>query len=895
MKILIHGRKNGYTILYPKPTPPEFYSFASDIQSGSATNDSIYYGKKFYTLAFTEGGCIFTKYVFGDDVERGQLGEIGISVFMPSNQKLSGSEVKNLLDELVNVYCGNYIANNRIVEPQTSFDWLLFTTTANSYDAKLRSVPADDVENHQQGTKEASFVLYASETELQRYFDAPYQEEYRDFKQIFFLEQNAQELLKLIKHDTSANLTGKIDLDNPKYRLLFNSQAQGNERIKVEIKRGDSWSERSNRNKIRRKDIMQISYSQPYRITETIQGTWNEIKNQRTECVSVDDANSTVSINPIRLREQQWVVAVNTLDETTNNPIAANITCTNRYKNLSNPVINNQVTFIGNDIGEQWVIKVEASGYKIEEQSFVLEAGNIITFNLKKQKIIEIQALDKDTNHPITNPKISVYEGRRDRRPHYHLENQPNKVVFVGREIERVWYLEVEAANYYDKNMGRFCPNKEGDVITVPMEKRRQTIYQPYENRQNDNSDMTISFEARKHGKLINYTYHTKTVKRQVHDDIIQEYSPECKPDLLYKFNRHWDITKPHDENNRYIYVAKFEPIIPTNIIMIGVLSILLAALIGVGWWYFFGDGSKTQPQQPPSSVQYIEQYTQGDALLSDRLDVYKAQLEKESKKETKEIISKFVWWNPLTWFDKSEEKVTVQTDSVALNALQKVEAALTLHTAIKNGECDEIINYPHYSEQQNKFKNVLQKENLCDILKKIEDRDKLPLAVIAEKVNALSQQLETQQEVQHKEEKKVEQPPVEQKPTPPEPKPNPKDESVSTSDKKSEIIQYLNSDDLSEDKLMEYQRQSSGNLEKSIELCLKLWSLNGSNDNSYSWMQSQIDKNSTQYSALTNSALKRFLDKMCNKDQTPSPKYWNQIMGNRTKSKTLKNIETQR
>jgi hypothetical protein len=177
-------------------------------------------------------------------------------------------------------------------------------------------------------------------------------------------------------------------------------------------------------------------------------------------------------------------------------------------------------------------------------------------------------------------------------------------------------------------------------------------------------------------------------------------------------------------------------------------------------------------------------------------------------------------------------------------------------------------------------------------------------LSEIAEKINTSLRQPEVQPEEKPKEEKKVEQPTktqekkqsVGQKQSQPEPKQTPKnDEDVATSDKTSEIIAYLkNSDDLSEDKLKEYQKQSSGNLKKSIELSLKLWSLDGSNKNSYSWMQSQIDKNSTQYSTLTNSALKRFLDKMCNKDQTPNPKYWSQITGNKTKSKTLKNIETQ-
>ncbi|MDR1182839.1 MAG: hypothetical protein LBL13_12760 [Bacteroidales bacterium] len=873
MKILIHGRKNGYTVLYPKPTPPEFYSFASDIQSINAINNNIYYGKNFYTLAFTGNGCIFTKYVFGDDVERGQLGEIGISIFIPNNQKLSGNAVKTLLDELVSIYSRNYIVNNQIVQPTTGFDWLLFTSLINNYEAQLRPVPADDVENYQQGTNEASFVLYASETELQRYFDAPYQEEYSDFKQIFFLEYNANELLKLIKHDASANLTGKIDLDDPKYKLLFHAQETGG--LQIEVKA--NGKRQSNKNKVRRKSTLEITYSQKYRESETITGTWNDIKNKRPQSIIVDDINGTVSIKPIILKEQRRVVAVNTLDETTNNPIAANITCTNRYKNLS-PVIN-QVTFIGNDIGEQWIIRVEASGYKIEEHSFVPESEIIITVKLAKQKIIEIRIVDKNTNQPISNPKISVYEGRCDRRPQYHLKNQPNRIVFVGREIEKEWYLEVEATNYCDKSMGKFYPNKykEGDVITVSMKRRSQVIGN-HNRQQPQQKNVTISFEAGKGGKLRDYDSNSNiSIEFTDHESIVKKYAPNKKANFLFKFVG-WS---PEENGSKIKYIAKFKPDIKL-IQRLSIVAVLAVLIISLCWFFFGNNKQKQQPQQPPS-VQYIEQYTQGDALLPDSLNVYKAQLEKESKKETKEIISKFVWRNPLTWFDKSEEKVTVQTDSVALNVLQKVEAALALRTAIKNGDCDGI---KQYLEQQNKFRDVLQKEKFCDMLTKIDDRDKLPIAIIAEKIDSLSQRHETsppkQEEEQHKVEENVEQPI-----RPPKPNQTKKNDEGVASDKTSEIIQYLKGGELKKSKLEGYKNQTTDkNLKTSIDLALKFWKLDGNKKNSYSSFRDSLNQDNN----FNGSELKQFVEEMCSKDK---PKYPKDIPGvNAGTVNTLKKLK---
>jgi hypothetical protein len=492
-------------------------------------------------------------------------GNIAVSLFVEAGKKLDGIFIKELLDRILLLCC----PEKKVVDfiPQNEINAEL----ANYQQQYLKDV---DYEDYAQGQGESAFIYYRSEEELVKYLNNPDQNEYTHYKQIYLVDASLNvspaNPLNALRHDARNNLTGKIDLENPKYRLIFKEQEQGGLQIEVKV----NGKRQSNKNKVKRKDILEITYSQKYRVPKTITGTWNDIKEERSDSIVVDDANGTVTINPIKLGEERRPVAINVIDEISNSPVTAQIFCTNSYKNLSNPVSNNQIPFMGDDIGEEWNIRVEASGYKIEQEKFKPETENSITVKLVRQKIIEIQPIDEDTKQPISDYSLIIFDGWRDRNPD-HLENQPNKIVFVGREIEKEWYLEIEATNYYDKNMDRFCPNdyKEGEIISVKMEKRRQIITS--ENSKNDNPNMTISFDAEKHGKLIDYQkYHKETVPSEEHKYITQKYSPKYKADIFYKF-KGWKITKPCGENNCYIYVAKFEPIISNRILLISIFSIL--------------------------------------------------------------------------------------------------------------------------------------------------------------------------------------------------------------------------------------------------------------------------------------------------------------------------------
>jgi hypothetical protein len=222
MKLLVQARKDGYNVLYPKPTPTEFFQFAGDIRRID-NNSGNFLGKYIYSIALASNGCIFTKHVIVQDVQREGLGNVGFSVFIPNVKKLSGFNVKTLLDELLKTYCEKYCPDYYLVNKQE--DWRLFESIANQYDNRLGDPLPYEVVNYQQGTGEAAFVYYTFESELSNYFDAPYQEEYSEYKQVFFVEKRLENTLEnplnAIRHDSMANLTDKIKLSKSKELNIY--------------------------------------------------------------------------------------------------------------------------------------------------------------------------------------------------------------------------------------------------------------------------------------------------------------------------------------------------------------------------------------------------------------------------------------------------------------------------------------------------------------------------------------------------------------------------------------------------------------------------------------------------------------------------------------------------
>jgi len=252
MKIFIQGRKDGYKILYPRPTPQEFFYFARDIQSASAKSGSDYFGKSIYALALTNGGCIFSKYFIGYDFDRKDTGYIGVSIYIPDNKKLRGIDVKLFLDDLLQTYLFNYVDGHNITNRIE--EWHLFSSLIDMFKSRLIEYEKED--GYKAGEHDAAYLFYDSDTLLQSIFDSPYQPEYVDFKEVFLVNEKFKQTGNPLDVFKNSGTEIKIDFSNEIFFLHLDNNLTG---LKVSAD-GKYKTGRQGENKIRFKSIIELTY-----------------------------------------------------------------------------------------------------------------------------------------------------------------------------------------------------------------------------------------------------------------------------------------------------------------------------------------------------------------------------------------------------------------------------------------------------------------------------------------------------------------------------------------------------------------------------------------------------------------------------------------------------------
>jgi hypothetical protein len=352
MDILIHGTKGGRKIFTPKRL-----SGLLDVTADGAKTACI--GKQAYAIRFTADNTIFSKYKIIRDV-RGdkRTGFVAFSLFLPNSKKLSGTDIITLLDNVSDTYCQKYIPDNNNLD-EVREDWSFLDRISREYENKLK--PND--EKMQSGSKDDAFVYFKDTDELKCYFDVPCQEEYSDYRQILFVKEELrgepENPLNALRHSDN-NLTGKIDLENPKYKLLFERQNVDGLNIKVRVK----GSEKSNGNKVRKKDVLNINYDQKFRTPGFIRGTWEDIKQNYPNCIEIDTEKETITINPFPLPKDKKIISITVIDAFSKKTIPdCPVIYRSSYDQFSQEVINNQIVFEGDEIGEKWSIEVKAVDY----------------------------------------------------------------------------------------------------------------------------------------------------------------------------------------------------------------------------------------------------------------------------------------------------------------------------------------------------------------------------------------------------------------------------------------------------------------------------------------------------------------------------------------------------
>jgi hypothetical protein len=595
IKLFIQGRKDGYRVLYPKPTPTEFFQFAGDLRPDGNNNQLL--GKSFYSLAFAPGGHIFTKQLIIQDVQRQGLGNIGFSLFIPAQKKMPGEQAIELLDELVKTYYLNYCPDYYLDFVQE--DWAIFENIVSKYHVYLKNKFQEDLENHAQGADDPAYLYYSDVLELQRFFDAPAQEEYAQFKQVFFidksLESQSNNPLKAIRHNSNGNLTGKIDLNNQSYRLIYTTLSQGGVRLEVKV----NGMPLLNKNQIKRKDHLEITWSKAYHESSIIKGTSVDIG---PPYLLINEDSKTITIKDIALNERTFKFHVKAVDKFSRPINDAELVAYSQNNKRERPLVNNSIILKEEELNENYYV-IGRKGNLESEPKALAKMGAIeeITLTLLETVKLTIKPLDSRNGNYVPDAKIT-FVNMTNSTSGYSAE-------FRGDEVNKNWQIIIAHPEYRTKTI-TYSPATDTNEKVVQLEKLPSTEVpsQP----QHDRKSYRLVIDPKK-GKETWKGDQIDLTGREFQQDKIR-----CDAKYGYKFSN-WE--KVETKGQLEIYEAIFDDLwyrkIPKPVLVI------IPVFITVGISYSLKDLWGGQNPNLTSSSN-TESYLNGNELKLDSLESLK-------------------------------------------------------------------------------------------------------------------------------------------------------------------------------------------------------------------------------------------------------------------------------
>jgi len=561
MDIVVHGTKGGCHIFTPKKLSGLFDAGAGE---GVAA-----LGQQAYAISFKDNNTIFSRYEIIKDV-RGdkRTGFVAYSLFLPNNKKLSGIDIRNLLDRVSDEYRKEgYIDDNNNLKDERE-NWAFLDRISNEYQTKLSTVSSDNAETLQSGAKDAAYIYYDDIEVLQKYFDERDQVEYSPFKLVFFVESDLRgtpaDPLNALRHSEN-DLTGKIDLENPKYNLLFNTITKGGVRIEVKV----NGSTLSNKNKIKRKSELEITWSKQYYIAVPQQGKCFEID---PKYIVLDNDEKTITIKEIDLEPEEKTITFEIKDRKGNPVTDTEIQIGPLpWNKIRHPIA--KLPFEGEDIGKYWTVLVKKSDSLFSDTvtfSPENQVGSLILY-LKERKKVEIIATNDEG---IVIDFTVMISGKV-------INSNTTEIEFIDDEIDKTWNIEIsknDKSGFFSGKV-QFCPN-DGNKVYIPLKK--STYSQP--------TQKLYSNDAGEHG--------TKSPK-------YPGYSASGNGnDLSAQYKK-----KESSFNNPKVIAG----------LIVG------AIVLGLGILMFI-----SLTKSPPIEEFQIQQYVEGDALLLEQLTSYKTNWEKQ-------------------------------------------------------------------------------------------------------------------------------------------------------------------------------------------------------------------------------------------------------------------------
>ena len=832
MELVVHGTKGGYrSSLIPYVTP----SFAlGDI--GNGVNNESPLGESVYSIAFVNGGCVFTKYtIVRDTLRYYATGTIAFSLFLPAGKELQGkgADIISLLDGLSDRYTEDYIKDNNINRGETDIiqeNWgdifkidagntlTIYKQDKTKEDEEFQSgikdednilkiykeqIKAEEDEELQSETKDAAFVYYPYDYEdqytekttfeLKDIFDNPFQKEYCDYRQVLFINNNDEpaDPLSVLKH---SDVRLKINLKNESYYLSNFDHSKS-----VSITANDK--PRNNENKcIRAKWTVKIYYLKDERCYFPIEAKGELFKpnSEIFKYLEIKDDRIYIKYDAFNNPSPKSHKVIFEIRDYKGNPITkAKIFCKNKFSQNKKDVVGNTITFDGKEIIEEWTLWAKVDDNLYSEEVHITPYNHDIntakTLILKEHKKVKFQGEYKNKNgiQYYSNTKITIREK--------NIENVFNhEVDFINGEIgERYKVVATyQKGNEYLIGKKKFRPKDYANNGTVLIELTKQE------------SRLNIGTGKNNESKFKNFTKLA---------------------------------------------------IIAGLILTVATLGFCIRILHS-----YLGTGKLILSQITKGQ---IEKYVEGDTLFLNTLNNYKTDWEKQ-----KPIIERKDG-DIFGLFGIKKQQIDSTKYKEWEEVLQWINRAIDKRNLINSANFAEL-KKQRYSDSQLTFKNTIStidSSKYEDVKKQLADVSKLTLPQVADSINAIILKTKEKAKEQSQEQKVEKETKQESKAKLQENKQSPAQASEKNSnqtipeqtpimDKTSEITQYLKGSEIKKEGLEAYKTQTQNiNLKRSIDLALKFWKLDGSKNNSYSSYQQELKNDNN----LANSDLKDFVDTM--------------------------------
>jgi len=684
IEISVSAIKGGFRELF-KTSDKAPQGIASIFRPDSASPYAV--GKEAYAISFMNTGLVCTKCKIIRDILGGsRVGNIAFSILVPFNEKLSGKLIIELLDGLLREYSKYINEENGIGDVHENWDFV-WESQKKYKTGEIQGI--DDMKIFRSGAKDAAYIYYpynyvdkktqkVTSFDLEDIFENPYQKDYSEFKQVFFVSKEYKEdsdrsPLRALRHSSESNLTGKIDL-NKKIYTLKGFTGRGEDGVKIEIRvEGRDCNEGD---KITNYDDVSISYfKSKFYETKNKTGRLDD-KEIRDIYLFVDDERKEIRVKDVKLEAYKQPFEIKLYDKRRERGItnfddykiyAENETTRKRLKPFGNTI-----TFEGDDIDKSWKIIANANNGELTGQMPINPEKckeKFITVDMYKEIRVKIEVFDEeDKAKKIPDFKVNIVDGNG------YIKRE---LVFTGDKINRTYNISVQAESYRRSRDISFNPATDGKLITFYLQKK------------------------------------TEPRKKHISDDA-EIKCPISKKQKLGK------IVK-----NPYVWA-------------IGAIAVI--SLIVFIWIYPFWESSSPNGQVVETcyiNKDAIQKYIEGDSLLFNTLQDYKTKIEPSPSIK---IIGERVWYNPLTWFSKPTKDSTEYNKWQATSDL--LDSAIQLRTLIDNKEfCNSIVKHYNYSIEQETFKTIIRDiddDQCVSVKEKIGDVFNLTLTQIADSIQKI-------------------------------------------------------------------------------------------------------------------------------------------------------------